>query len=374
MIRIGSGTYIVKIAAIVAVSVYILQMLEMGSVVSVLFAFSIICVAVSYVLKCIQVRRVKVADLAMFAIVVLAIVKAGIGFEFDYYKPAIIVLCCVLCIDLCPDMKITGNDRKLITNSFIAAAVITNYLYYFAGLRHKTFGSTKYISLNMSNPNETGMWLSFIIIILVGACFAEKTKKKYILGICGLSLIPILIATGSRSNLIAVFVFVSAMVLNRIRKLKAMPKWFIWMVALAPALLFFFYMEIFIPNLDFFQKIFAFITAEGKNLTSRVGIWSIVEKDLAECFFLGKYEYYFSEQMHNSLATLYGRFGVFFVAIIYKKFALAIMKIGEVTAQWAMTAVWLVGCFETSFLGGMAGIYMLILVLPRMTSSASNDM
>ena len=187
MIRIGSGAYLVKIAAVISVLVYILQMLEIGAAVSLLFAFSIMCVATSYMLKCIRVKCIKIADLAMFAIVILSIVRAGIEWSFDYYKPAIIVICCVLCIDLCPECEVNEKDRKQIANLFIIAAIITNILYYFAGYRHNTFGSTKYISLNMSNPNEAGMWLAFFIITLLGSGLIEKTKKKYVMYLSALS-------------------------------------------------------------------------------------------------------------------------------------------------------------------------------------------
>lgn len=368
MIRVGSGNHIVRIAAMIAVMVYILQMLEMGAIVSVLFALSIVCVAASYLLKCIIRKRIKMIDLLMFALVALAIAKAGIQFNFDYYKPAIIVLCCVICIDLCPENKITEKDQRIITNLFICAALITNYLYYFAGLRYDTFGSTKYIALNMSNPNETGMWLTFLIVILWGASLTEQSKKKYMMAICGVSLIPILIATGSRTNLIAVFAFALAlaMLLNKGRKLRTMPKWMIWIVSLSPALLFFFYMDILVPNVDFFQKIFGFFSAEGKTLTSRVKIWSIVQQDLRECFLLGKYGYYHTEQMHNSLATLYGRFGAFFTGIICVKFVSTLKKFDNGLIQWAMAAVWLIGCFEMGFFAGVAGMYMMILVLPAL--------
>ncbi len=365
MIRIGSGTHIVKIAAIIAVAVYILQMMQVSALVSVLFAFSIVCVVGSYVIKCIITKKAKAIDFLILIIMLLSILKAGIRFDFDYYKPAIIVICCIICIDLCPENRIDEKSRKQIVALFAFAIVITNILYYFGGLRYKTFGSTSLVSLNFNNPNEASMWLLFIFLILEGSVVKQKKLLgKCILVGCCISLIPMLRATASRACLIALALYYAMMIACRIMAVQKLPKWAILLITLMPALAYILYMYVVVPNLEYFESVLSFMMTKNKTLSTRVRLWNILQEDLAQSALLGQYETYYSEQMHNSLGTLWGRFGAGFVTLVCVKFFGAIEKLGETRRQLGLCAVWLVGCFEFGFFGGVAGMYMMLLVLP----------
>ena len=124
------------------------------------------------------------------------------------------------------------------------------------------------------------------------------------------------------------------------------------------------YMHVFIPNYDRFSQWFLFLLSEGKPLTGRVEIWSPREMDQVKHFLLGNYTVYHTEQLHNSMLTLYCRFGAFFVALVCRKFYKLLTKVPNAGMQLALGTVWLTGCFETSFFVGVAGMYMLVLLLP----------
>lgn len=365
MVLIGNNGVLVKIAATLGVIVYTATMMRLYSVVSLCFAFSIMCIAASYVVKLMNRKRIDIADLALFAVAILAVFKAGLQANFDYYKPAIIVVCTVICIDLCPDNDSDETGKKYIISLFVFATIATNIMYYLGGLRYEYFGRTDSVALNFSNPNETAMWLASIFIILANAISEEKTKfRKSVIVVCCISIIPILVPTESRACLIAVVFFVFFKILFKLTHVKKLPSWIIYLVTFAPIIVFFFYMYVVIPHLDLFTKWFFFMISDGKSLTSRLWIWGILKDDLIGCFVLGKYDVYFSEQMHNSLGTLYGRFGIFFVCIICNKFVKMLKRMDDVNAQLAMCAVWIIGCFEMAFFAGAGGLYLLILVLP----------
>lgn len=365
MIKSEKGKMIVTIAAGVGVAVYVGKLLQMSSFVSLLFAFSIACVITAYFMKVIRSGRIKVEDLLLVTIVVLSIASSGLSTDADYYKPAIIVLCTIICIDVCPDYCVDEKTKDRILIWFVGAALITNVLYYFGGLRAAYFKRTNAIALNFSNPNETAMWLTFLFIILFNGALTQKKRiyKLFVL-ICSGSLIPILYRTESRACLFAIVFFaVGELGLHFLRK-KSLPNWVIWIVALSPAIVYFAYMYIFIPYYSKFVGLLSFLISEGKPLTSRRTIWGIVEQDFWKCLLLGKYSVYFSEQMHNSLATLYCRFGLIFTVIVCKKFIKAVKRIKSKRTQLAMLTVWMIGCFEASIFVGVSGLYVLVLVLP----------
>lgn len=356
---------IVNMAAVIAVAVYLLKMLEQSAIIGLLFACSIACVIAQYVCSSAIRKRIKIVDMLMFVSMIFSIIFSEMVADFEYIKPAIIVICCVLCIDQGRYIQVSYKSKRRILMMIELATVMTNIMYYVVGLRYVTFGNTNAVALNFGNPNETAMWIGILIVILGNAVAEEKrTMHRFFLYICIASLCPILVATESRNCMIAIaFYFIGGLIQRRI-KAKCYPAWVLWMITVAPALVYLFYIYILLPHIDVFSKALAFIVSEGKTLTSRSIIWSDAQSNFWQCFLIGKYHKYYSEQLHNALLTLYARFGMLFVIIVCNKFYKAIKNADTGLIQLAMATVWMMGCFETGIFVGIGGMYLLVLLIP----------
>ena len=349
----------------IALAVVLAKMLQWESVVTLLFTISFVCVLLTYVLVILERQKIKAVDILMMAIMALSVTAAGLQTSFEYYKPAIIVFCTILCLDMSVFDLTDAIDRKKILYRFVVVALVTNILYYFGGLKEVYYGSTEYITLNFSNPNETGMWLACIIVVLINGAFEDvKRENKIIFLVCAASLIPILIRTYARSSMIAVTFFFIVRVVLLFKKIDKLPGWIINLFAVSPIIAYVAYMYIFIPNFNALSEWFAFLRGEGKELSSRFWIWSFIERDAWECLLLGKYDVYYTEQLHNALGTLFARFGLPFVIIVCRKFYRALKQYTDVVPQITMCFMWLIGCFETAFFAGAGGLYLLMLILP----------
>lgn len=365
MKSVNINDFLVKLSGVLGITAYLSKLFAISSVVSLCFAFSLACVFGWYLLQVMHKDRIKLNDLILLMIVFLSVSLSGYGINFEYLKPAIIVMCVIICIDICPYNQIDEKGKNFMIALFAAAAVITNAMYYLGGLRYQTFGATTSVSLNFTNPNETGMWLVFLILVLANGISEQKKKliKVLLLG-CAVSLLPILSHTEARACMLAIVFFLVMKVLLYFVDAPKMPGWMITLVALSPIIVYMLYMYVVLPNLETFTRWFSFMLSEGKSLTSRREIWSIIEADLLDCVLIGKYAFYHSEQMHNSLGTLYGRFGAVFVLIVCQKFIRAVKKLPNVTTQLSLCTIWVIGCFETAIFEGVGGLYLLVLVIP----------
>ena len=362
-IRVNGRDGIVKLAAFIGLGSFVAQIMEMDAVASALFACSLVCVTVNYVSFAAARNRMRLDDIILFLLTLITIVASDWQLNFEYYKPAIIVTCTILCIDQCVEIKVSRKACKTITLLLIAVCAITNILYY-NGLRYAYYGTTTIINLNFSNPNLAAMWLVFLIVLLGDSVSVQDTVRMKLLSlVCMASLLPMLIRTESRNCLIAILFFFIGKVLL-LFPLKKLPRWCLFLITMAPILVYVGYMYIFIPYYDRLSGWFSFLVSEGKPLTSRSRIWSDLETHQMKQILFGNYTVYHTEQLHNSMLTLYCRFGVFYVAIVCRKLYRVLKRMPNIGMQLALGTVWLTGCFETSFFVGSAGMYMMLLLLP----------
>lgn len=364
-IRINGKSNIVKLAAYLCFGAYLSILFQIEAVASLLFACSIFCVIANYGFFIAATQRVRIEDIALVFLTIISVVLSDWVLDFDFYKPAIIVFCTILCIELCIETEIDFAVARTVTILVICTAIITIVEYYFLGLKENYFGSTNAIALNFSNPNITAMWLLFFIILLWDAIpvQANIVVKLFILG-CIIALFPILFKTESRNCLIAVTFYIIGKLILPFLKLKKMPNWCVLLITIAPVIVYFIYMYVFIPYYDGFSEWFLFLESEGKPLTSRFYIWSDLKMDRLEYILFGNYGVYHQEQLHNAIVTLYCRFGIFYVILVIRKFYRVLQNISNAGIQLALGTVWLIGCFETAIFTGSACLYMLVFLLP----------
>ena len=356
---------LIMLSTNIALAAFLAKMLQWELVVTLLFALSFVCVLLTYVLVIVERQRIKAVDILMVSIMALSVTTAGLQTSFDYYKPAIIVFCTIICLDMSIFDLTDAIDRKKLLYRFALVAIVINVLYHFGGLKEVYYGTTEAITLNLTNPNETGMWLACLVVILINGAFETVRRvDKIIFVACAVSLIPILFRTLARASLIAVLIFVIIRGVLLFKKINRLPGWVISIFAVSPIIAYVAYMYIFMPNFSMLSEWFAFWRWEGKGLDSRFWIWSLIERDARECMWLGQYDVYHTEQLHNALGTLFVRFGLPFVIIVCRKFCRAVKQYADVIPQITMCCMWLIGCFETAFFTGANGLYLLILILP----------
>ena len=364
-IRVNGRDNIVKLAAWIGLGAFVAQIFAWRAVVSVLFACSFVCVTANYLVFISARKRVRLDDIALFLLTLLVVLLSEWKLQFDYFKPAIIVLCSALCIDQCIEIRTGRKTCKRIQWLLILLCIVVNTLYYYGGFRSYYYGSTSFISLNMGNSNETAMWLVFLIVLLWdSASMEQEIGAKIRPMICAVTLLPILFGTGSRNCLIAIVFFFAGRLCLWLFKIRKLPNGVIFLIMMAPILVYVGYMYIFIPHYERLSHWFLFLAAEGKPLTARSRIWSDLEISQLKHILFGNYTEYHGQNLHNSMVTIFCGYGALYVFILCKKFYKAMLSTQNAAVQLTLGTVWLTGCFEASIFAGVAGMYMLVLLLP----------
>lgn len=363
-IAYGKGNKRIVFSAVLASASFVCRMLELNWIVSLCFAVSIAWVVLNFLWDVARTKKASAYIIILFVLMLFSVVASGLRSDFEFYKRAIIVFCCVLCLNNASGARMNKNEFRLVQILFLLSVGVANYLFYFKGFSNVYYGSTQLVAMNFGNPNECALWLAMLFIALDLCAFVEpKGWLKLLCIFAAVSLLPVINSTGSRNSLLACLLMAGATVLFEVLPFGKIPKWTVSIIAILPLIVFFAYMYIFVPNLDTFSEWFSFLVEDGKTLTSRVTIWGIVMDDFAECFWLGKYNIYFDEQMHNSLMTLFCMFGASFVALVCVLFYKVVNHL-NLFAQLALIAVWFTGCFEASVFVGVAGLYLMMEIIP----------
>ena len=328
-------------------------------------------------MRVVATKRMSGYILVIGVLMLLSFAMSGFVLNFELYKQAIIVMCCVLCIDDSRETKFSIKEFRAIEYCFLGAASFAIFMFYAVGLRYVYFKDTYSVAMNFSNPNALSLWLS-AFFIGISICFFIESRKifKILLLASAVLLVPIINATESRNSLISCILVIATLVLINIRskkrRFRKMPSWIIFLLTALPAIIFFVYMYVVIPNIDFFEDVFSFLIGHGKSLRSRAHVWQIVDDNLLSCLFFGKYNSFYASQMHNSLMTLYCMFGApatyLISAIFYNS-----VKRKNVYSQIALIGIWSTGCFEASIFVGVAGIYLMLQILPAIGDAVQNS-
>jgi hypothetical protein len=256
-------------------------------------------------------------------------------------------------------------SKKIIAILFAVAIVVLNVFYYL-GLNTTYYGTTNLVCLNFDNPNAAGLWLTafFIVLGLSTSIFKSKVVKVGF-WLLSFSLVPMINATESRNSLLALIFFVVLYIIAFLVKAKKVNKAFVIFIIVLPIIVFFFYLFIFIPNSDFFNSIFGKgVFGDNKTLTTRAEIWTNCLNDFGKVWMFGDASVGFAN-LHNSLITLIFKNGILATIVgcivIYRSLN-DMQERGKILSTLALLAFLFTGCFEASFFGGVAGLYLFILI------------
>jgi len=351
---------------------FLFQIFKLNTAVNVVYIISLLMVFFCYIGS----GFFNGIALLISAITLIAAFAHGFRFRtFDYYAHIMISLCIYMCFDVSAFVKLRFGTFKKIANLFLITALIVIAGYYLGPLKYTHFNGHGSICLNLHNPNAAGMWLSCLFILLVYFSFHFSFKFKVLFLGTAAALLPILLSTGSRNSYLAVLLFVVCLIIVRLFRIKRVPNLILAIIAVLPLLVFFFYMSVIADNLDFWERIFSKSLLD-KGLGSRIGVWSSAYSSVKECFWLGNYYKYYNTQAHNSLMTIFCRFGAPVTALTCLSIYRALRDLqnrSSLIATIGLSAILFTGCFEASFFVGVAGLYLMVLLLPACSSVESAE-
>ncbi len=365
--RIFYTNMFVILLALFTVVIFIASMLDKKSIVSICFALSFIIIFIRYFFDVITTKKISMWVLLLSA---LSLISTVDGIEVGFNR-TIITLSIIFAFELISKDKITQKAKNFIVACFIFATIVLLYLYYFRGYNKMYFGTTHYIDLNFGNPNQAGLWICSVFILLFSVSLSYKNWfLKIGIILFSLLLIPVLQATGSRNAMLACVVCILVASLIVILRLKKMPKWIIFAFAWLPLAALVTYMYLILPNMDRFTEIFSFLDEGQKGLDSRENIWEAALNKIENWALIGDYETYYDANFHNSILTMATNYGIGFSVLLFTFVYKSLCKLQSskgLLSTFALCIILFTGCFEASVFVGIAGLYMMILLIPLLT-------
>ena len=345
---------IILVSAICVIVSFVSQMFNVRIIANAAFAFSLVFICTCYFLSG-YVSKVMI--FLIFNILISAIVRGFDSVSMDYFTHILIMICTFMCIETGANAKIDIVNFKRISIMFLLLTAVMLASYYFGPLGSSYFEDTDVICLNFPNPNAAGLWLVCLFILLFYCAFLYKKALRLAFFAVAAAIIPIIIATESRNSYVACYFLVVCAIIVKVFKIKKVPNWCLMIFACLPLIAFFFYMFVIVKNIDFWSDFFAF----GDKVLNN--FWN--------CFFIGDYPYYNNSQQHNSLITIFCRFGAPATTAVCILIYQALKRLQERTSLYAVLslgAILFTGCFEASVFVGISGLYLMLLVVPACAS------
>lgn len=343
------------------------QVLKITPIVNVAYICSLLLIFTSYFLR----GYSTILMFFLMAMVGVSMVLRGINLSsVDYYSHALIMICTFICLEVGAFVKITVKAFKIISISFLAMTILLLILYYIGPLKNSYFEGTDAICLNIFNPNAAGLWLVCIFSLLFYCGLVYKGRLKYLFLFVAVATTPIILATDSRNSFFACIFLVVGAIVSKLFKIKKLPRWMLVVLSCLPLIVFAFYMFVIVENFEFWEELFS-LDQIDKGIDTRQGIWGRVIDNFWDNFLIGNYPRYFNSQQHNSLLTVYCRFGVFATVATCFLIYLALKHLQENSSFYAtlsLSAILFTGCFEASVFTGVAGLYLMLLIIPACAS------
>lgn len=361
-----SDNIVLVFAACVVLS-FIFQIFNFTAPVNVMYVASLLLVLACYFFSGV----VNIITYVMIFLVGIAFIMDGLIVNMDYFSHALIMICIFICIEVGPHIRIKRSTFKTIAGMFFITSVVLLIAYYLGPLKSTYFGFQNAICLNLVNPNAAGLWVTCIFIVLLYSSFLFKKFNRILFIAVAIGLLPIILATQSRNSFFACVLFVFGLIFTKVFRIKRVPNWILAIIAVLPLIVFAFYMFVIVENMSFWEDLFSFNSTE-KDLGTRVSIWRGVINNFDNCFWLGDYHKYYNSQQHNSLLTVFCRFGAFVTILVCVSIYQSLKNLQNNSSFYAalsLSAIYFTGCFEASIFVGIAGMYLMLLIIPACASS-----
>lgn len=364
---------------IIAAGIVYFTLAEQTSIVSNLISLSFIYVL--YIFIRFALNR-TVSSKEIYLVGVLAFITflnafiSGSG-DFNYFKKCIMFICTVIWLICCSKANING--RTLILILAINIAINIFYLLFFKS-GFTIFEGEALLTLNFSNPNQTGMFLLNSILYLVIAAlgsygirrgFSGKLLFIVILAITIpliTSIFGMLTLTGCRSSFLSIGMFVALLIASLFIPTR---KIFNKNVCFGLSILPFVFVFIYLTYVSALTIDVSFGMQEsGKTTGTRIHVWKPIIEDFFHYLLFGDY-YGISEgtgmsQMHNTHLDVFASYGIIpliiYCRVLYKiilKSARTISNRIQALGLFAFVSNIGSWSFEASFVAGSGGLFLL---------------
>ena len=348
---------------------------EITFMASLLISCSFIFTTILYVWKLINNRIDKSLNILMLFNIVIVFINITIsGFGgFGYYKKAIMYVSTLLLLVHSCNARVSIKTAcyLIITNIIIALLYLLSYKQGF-----DVYDGEYLLTLNFSNPNQAGMYIctTLLYILLPVASIISLYKRfkvlmvlVFLFPLC-ISLYNILMFTGCRSAMMAVYFFIFLCIYDYLRGGKKwMKKWMMTLISVLP----FIFVFIYIMFASYVTIDVSFgIENAGKSAMTRQSIWEPIVNDFFHYFLFGDYHGISNgtglSQMHNTHLDVYSSYGIIALIIYILLLRHVLWQTYVNTSSrfqrlslYAFIASMVVGTFEASYVSGSGGLFIL---------------
>ncbi len=353
------------------------MMMSRPDVVSSLISLSFFWLALVFVLTYKQLRQGKIIT---FVCAVLCVINVYIsvltnvtiiGSSFNYYKKVIMFISALLWMLICSNYTV---DKRVVQYITYINIVLSFLFFVFARNGTEFYEGEVLLSLNFSNPNQTGMFiLNVILYLLCSIPLLARAKFNKVLiplfVLYNLALVYLLYRTGSRASLSAIVFFLFCLLADGfLKKHKAFRKGLCLIWSLFPLLFCIYYVFVIGGNFGFDTSLG--IEGHGKFSDTRMMIWRPAFDSFNNSVLVGDY-YGISggtgiSQLHNTHLDVLVSYGItpfiLFVFLLFFQTYRLFEKAPSIVNRmgiYAFMACFISGVFEASLVSGSAGLYIL---------------
>ncbi len=277
--------------------------------------------------------------------------------DFDYMKEWIIFMSTINLYFWVYAVRV--NDTMI--KRLFACGIITAIIFivgFVTGQAKTNIQMPDLVTFGFSNPNLTGIYiLNVFLCVFILTEFLKNIFLKLTFYIMCVVLFYFICLTGARSCIIAAI----ACILLNILPNRKYSKSLTFLVLIFPLIFAFVYLELIDTDL---ARIFKFMEAEGKSLTSRVQIWENTIYIIRNNLLLGNY-YVGAGNRHNTHLMMLAAFGIFTFSMVMIFLNRIVNYIGsfvkskyQITAIYSFYAIILMGTFEAALFSGSQEMYV----------------
>lgn len=376
MLQTKLDTVLIRILHICSAMIVLLQVLDFPSAVSLLFSATFILTAALWVI--VAMRKINSLDILVLCVIVVALLNIGLNawitgaaVSLGSLRKFVIFAFTLLYFAAAHKLSIDSLTEKLFfwSNSLLAAFLI---LYFYtnndqAHLFNNIY--TEYLTFNFTNPNLTAMFLICIFFMELLQLFRQKqTLLRLLHLVLAGFMFYFIIETRSRNCLLVATGVSAVLAVVALRKKEpAFPRWMAVLVAVFPIL--FAAAYLIIVDSPVFQILFRFLVSDGKDLDSRLTMWTTALEEYMRSPFLGAYNQITqgdsSLQMHNTHIDILVSYGPVVLLLVCFFLAQCLRQERgrgskyDFAAAVCFSGTLIMGMAEASLFSGGLGLYLL---------------
>ena len=387
----------IRILYIAAISLVVFQVFAMNRAVSVLLMATIITVFALWGMT--LYKEVTNRDVMLVCLITLTAWNifinaqmAGADLSFSYIRKLLLFTATLIFLQTASKMRIDARIEQLILNANSLLAIFLLIEYLIQGNQAYLINGivTQYLTFHFTNPNLTGMYVSAIALLEICRALGEnKTRWIVFHFLLAAGLLYLTYKTQSRNVLFSIVFFFGMLTINNFQKgdKHRMNPMVALFTILWPTVFVAVYM--FIVKRPALTGYFSFLVSAGKNIDSRIRIWTNALLYFRSSPIFGAY-YQLSNgtgmsQLHNTALDVAASYGVLvFIGVLAFLFKIMTCRndTGMTKAQFqyisAFSACIIMGMGEAALFSGslsffaLAGLFMMLTGNADLEDSAIN--